>query len=85
MKKTITIFITGIILQLFLTSQGAGYGNQIARLEEKIKATGEENLKLELNIAKSVSCSNIAQKAVDNGFMPVAASGKHSSSVALRR
>ena len=63
MKKTITVFILGIILQLFLTNFGAGYGGRIAGLEEEITLVKEENHKLELQIAKRLSYFNIAQNS----------------------
>lgn len=85
MKKTVAIFVLGIVLQLFLTSQGVGHGSQIASLDREIEKLKAENLTLELQIAKGVSYQNIAQKADAAGFVPVAASIRDSSSVALRR
>ncbi|MGI5826611.1 MAG: hypothetical protein ACOX50_04345 [Patescibacteria group bacterium] len=85
MKKTVFFFVIGIVFQLFLNSQGAGHGSQIASLDGEIEKVKEENLRLELQIAKGVSCSTIAQKANEAGFVPVAALNTHGSSVALRR
>jgi cell division protein FtsL len=52
-------------------SKGIAYGETASSLEGKISSLKEENQSIELKIATLVSCSNIAQKALENGFVLV--------------
>jgi hypothetical protein len=86
MKKTISLFIIGLILQAILISKAVAYSGTVSQLEKKTNSLAEDNQKLELLIASKISCLAIAQKATEAGFAPLAiAEPKVDLSVVLRR
>ncbi len=86
MKKTIFLFISGLILQAILISKAVAYSGAVSQLEKKTISLVEDNQRLELLIASQISCLAIAQKAAEAGFIPLAQTEpKVDLSVALRR
>ncbi len=87
MKKSLLIIALCLIAQLWLTSRLAVYGQSAADLQERITLLRKENQKLELSIASQISCSAIARKAAEAGFVPLAdlSSPRADLSVAWKR
>ena len=74
MKKILVIIIFILIAQFFLSSKTVAYGDSVSVLEKKAASINDLNQQFELQIASLVSCSNIAQKAEDAGFIAVTTS-----------
>jgi len=85
MKKTIFLFLIGLILQAVLISKAVAYSGVVSQLERKTNTLTEDNQRLELLIASKISCSAIAQKAAEADLTPlVEAEPRIGLSVALR-
>lgn len=87
MKKIIFLIAVFLAVQVLFMSKGVTYGENASGLESRISYLKEENRNIELEIATLVSCSNIAQKAEEKGFIPVSlaeSAGNHVP-VALKR
>jgi len=85
MKKLILILSILFIFQLLLMSRVTACGEKIADLDAQISRLEEENQKLEVKIASNLSYRQIAQKAVEAGFLPVSDRLDREFSMAIRR
>lgn len=83
--KKLTWFLTILfLLQLLLMSKITASGEKMADLDSQIARLKEENQKLEAEIALNLSYRQIAQKAVEAGFLPVSKMDREFS-MAIRR
>jgi len=84
MRKFILILIIGVATQFVFVSKGAGFGESVSGLEEKINLLKDQNQQLEIEIASLTSCSKISGETSEAIF---SLSTKRSSdfSMALRR
>jgi len=73
--------------QFLLASKTVVYGDSVSILEKETSALKRANQELELKIASQISCSTIARKAAEVGFIPIVDTNqtKVDFSVALRR
>ncbi len=86
MKKLILLIILVIITQFLLMSRTITYGDSDHRLDQKIVGLKNNNQKLELEIASLVSCSSLAQRVNESGFVKLAEIPLNNDlSIALRR
>lgn len=87
MKKIVLLIIIILIAQFLLASKTVVYGDSVSVLEKETLTLKRANQKLELKIASQISCSAIARKAAEAGFVSMVdiTQPKVDFSVALRR
>jgi len=86
MKKLILLTILVIVAQFLLMSKTVTYGDSDYNLDQKIVSLKNSNQKFELEIASSISCSALAKKVDENGFVKLTEiQSNNDLSIALRR